>query len=81
MLNNRYFFCLGLRSFLNLSKRNIYYLTNLDKFRAAYDFFYIRSQIDNDLKPYADKWFEIQKNVDNRNINKRKKYKKSGNKR
>ena len=68
-------------SFLNLSKRNIYYLTNLDKFRAAYDFFYIRSQIDNDLKPYADKWFEIQKNVDNRNINKRKKYKKSGNKR
>ena len=68
-------------SFLNLSKRNIYYLTNLDKFRAAYDFFHIRSQIDNDLKPYADKWFEIQKNVDNRNINKRKKYKKSGNKR
>ena len=68
-------------SFLNLSKRNIYYLTNLDKFRAAYDFFFIRSQIDNDLKPYADKWFEIQKNVDNRNINKRKKYKKSGNKR
>ena len=68
-------------SFLNLSKRNIYYLTNLDKFRAAYDFFYIRSQIDNDLKPYADKWFEIQKNVDNKNINKRKKYKKSGNKR
>ena len=50
-------------SFLNLSKRNIHYLTKLDKFRAAYDFFYIRSQINDEFKSYADKWYEIQKNV------------------
>ena len=50
-------------SFLNLSKRNISYLTKLEKFRAAYDFFYIRSQINDEFKYYADKWYEIQKNV------------------
>ena len=50
-------------SFLNLSKRNVEYLTGLNKFRAAYDFFYIRSLMDPDLKNYADKWYDIQKNV------------------
>jgi len=50
-------------SFLNTSKRNVQYLTGLNKFRAAYDFFYIRSLMDPDLKNYADKWYEIQKNV------------------
>ena len=50
-------------SFLNLSKRNVQYVTGLNKFRAAYDFFYIRSLMDPDLKNYADKWHEIQKNV------------------
>ena len=68
-------------SFLNLSKRNIHYLTKLNKFRAAYDFFYIRSQIDSDLKQYADKWFEIQKNVDGKNINKGKNFIINGKKR
>ena len=47
-------------SFLNLSKRNIHYLTNLDKFRVAYDF-YIRAQVNDEVKNYADRWFEIQK--------------------
>ena len=50
-------------SFLNLSKRNIHYLTNLDKFRVAYDFFYIRAQVNDEVKNYADRWFEIQKNL------------------
>jgi poly(A) polymerase len=50
-------------SFLNLSKRNVEYLTGLNKFRAAYDFFYIRPLMDPDLKNYADKWYDIQKNV------------------
>ena len=50
-------------SFLNLSKRNIHYLTRLSKFRVAYDFFHIRSLINQDYRYYADKWYEIQKNV------------------
>ena len=52
-------------SFLNLSSRNIHYVTNIEKFRAAFDFFYLRSLINVDLKYYADKWNEIQKNVKN----------------
>ena len=49
--------------FLNLSKRNIQYLTSFSKFRAAYDFFYIRSLIDKDLRKFSDEWHEIQKDV------------------
>ena len=48
---------------LNLSKRNIQYLTSFSKFRAAYDFFYIRSLIDKDLRKFSDEWHEIQKDV------------------
>lgn len=58
-------------SFLNLSSRNIQYITNIEKFRAAFDFFYLRSLINNDLKYYADKWNEIQKNVKSIKSNKR----------
>lgn len=61
-------------SFLNLSKRNIQYLTGISKFRAAYDFFFIRSLIDDDLKPYADKWYEIQKGVKSKKRERGKKY-------
>ena len=61
-------------SFLNLSKRNIHYLTGLSKFRVAYDFFYIRSLINQDYRYYADKWYEIQKNVKSKKNEKRKKY-------
>ena len=50
-------------SFLNLSKRNIQYLTSFSKFRAAYDFFHIRSLIDKDLRKFSDEWYEIQKDV------------------
>lgn len=57
--------------FLNLSSRNIQYITNIEKFRAAFDFFYLRSLINNDLKYYADKWNEIQKNVKSIKSNKR----------
>ena len=39
-------------SFLNLSSRNIQYVKELSKFRAAYDFFHIRSLIEPDLKEY-----------------------------
>ncbi|MBT7542670.1 MAG: polynucleotide adenylyltransferase PcnB [Gammaproteobacteria bacterium] len=60
-------------SFLNLSSRNIQYLTNLHKFRAAYDFFYIRSTMDDNLKIYADKWHEIQKKVVSKKSNQDKK--------
>jgi len=58
-------------SFLNLSSRNIQYITNIEKFRAAFDFFYLRSLINNDLKYYADKWNEIQKNVKSIKSNRR----------
>ena len=58
-------------SFLNLSSRNIQYITNIEKFRAAFDFFYLRSLINNDLKYYADKWNEIQKNVKSTKSNRR----------
>ena len=58
-------------SFLNLSSRNIQYVTNIEKFRAAFDFFYLRSLINNDLKYYADKWNEIQKNVKSTKSNRR----------
>ena len=61
-------------SFLNLSNRNVQYLTEISKFRAAYDFFYIRSQIDHELKFYADKWYEIQKNVKGKKRERGKKY-------
>ena len=60
-------------SFLNLSARNIQYLTSLHKFRAAYDFFYIRSTIDDGLKVYADKWYEVQKKVLSKKFDKDKK--------
>jgi len=58
-------------SFLNLSSRNIQYITNIEKFRAAFDFFYLRSLINKDLKYYADKWNEIQKNVKSTKSNRR----------
>ena len=58
-------------SFLNLSSRNIQYITNIEKFRAAFDFFYLRSLINKDLKYYADKWNEIQKNVKSIKSNRR----------
>ena len=61
-------------SFLNLSKRNVQYLTRLSKFRVAYDFFHIRSLINQDYRYYADKWYEIQKNVKSKKVEKRKKY-------
>ena len=61
-------------SFLNLNRRNIQYLTNFSKFRAAYDFFHIRSLVDEDLKSYADEWFEIQKNIKSKKFNKNKNY-------
>lgn len=60
-------------SFLNLSSRNIQYITNLEKFRASFDFFYLRSLINDDLKYYADKWNEIQKNVKSTKFNNREK--------
>ena len=56
-------------SFLNLSSRNIQYVKELSKFRAAYDFFHIRSLIEPDLKEYAHKWYEIQKSVKSKKIN------------
>tara|TARA_X000000368_G_scaffold315365_1_gene252864 strand:+ start:1 stop:687 length:687 start_codon:yes stop_codon:yes gene_type:complete len=55
-------------SFLNLSKRNIQYLTSFSKFRAAYDFFHIRSLIDKDLRKFSDEWYEIQKDVKSKKI-------------
>ena len=61
-------------SFLNLSARNVQYITELSKFRAAYDFFYIRSLIEPDLKKYSDKWYEIQKNVKSKKRERGKKY-------
>ena len=61
-------------SFLNLSSRNIHYVTSLNKFRAAYDFFYIRSLIDPDLEKFADKWYEIQKTVKSKKTIRKRNY-------
>jgi poly(A) polymerase len=68
-------------SFLNLSKRNVSYLTGFSKFRAAYDFFYIRSLINDDLKRFADHWYEIQKNVVNKKRDKGRNFNDRRNKR
>ena len=37
-------------------------------------FFHIRSLVDEDLKSYADEWFEIQKNIKSKKFNKNKNY-------
>ena len=68
-------------SFLNLSKRNASYLTGFSKFRAAYDFFYIRSLINDDLKRFVDHWYEIQKNVVNKKRDKGRNFNDRRNKR
>ena len=49
-------------------------MTSLNKFRAAYDFFYIRSLIDPDLEKFADKWYEIQKTVKSKKIMRKRNY-------
>ncbi len=54
-------------SFLNLNNQNVERLLKLEKFRVAYDFLYIRSLLNQDLKYYFNKWCVIQKSKSDNN--------------
>lgn len=49
--------------FFDLSRKNIEYMVRQEKFRAAFDFFLIRSNVDSDLLEYSNNWQDVYDNL------------------
>ena len=49
--------------FFDLSRKNIEYMVSQEKFRAAFDFFLIRSNVDSDLLEYSNNWQDVYDNL------------------